>query len=112
MTFCEAQPCADIISANSLHEASQTAAYLQVDDSDNLAPQTALEIQSTYVSLLNAGLAIFRCFRHWSPYASTMLGPQNLFGDMNEKTDFRKCLVDLQEWSFKGWGLIKRVQPS
>jgi len=30
ITSFEAQPCADIISAKSLHEASQTAAYLQV----------------------------------------------------------------------------------
>lgn len=41
-------------------------------------------VLSTYVSLLNAGLEIFRCFRHWSPYASMMFGPQNLFRNMDE----------------------------
>jgi hypothetical protein len=48
MTSCEAQPCADIISANSLHEASQTAAYLQVDENDNLASRTRTR-NSVYV---------------------------------------------------------------
>ena len=86
MASFEAQPCADAISAKSLHEASHTLANLQNGNSDNSASliRTRNRVLSTYVSLLNAGVEIFRCFRHWSPYASTMLGPQNLFGDVGD----------------------------
>lgn len=51
MTSFEAQPCVVIISAKSLHEASQTEAYLPVSGDDDLA-HSHLEFGSVYVRVV------------------------------------------------------------